>query len=266
MLGGAPGTLGFRTGARGWFRPLRGGRGHAPRHGRSCRPAAEARLLALGVRRGCAPSPRWAASRRTRFGWGIFLRAPGGERVISAAGALQRRRPAGTRGRNYVAEGPFEADERALIPSFVPAWGFHPRPDATYFSDAVAALECGATGAARQLGAERLSLGQRAPGPPSAEVDAVLRLRVLAGPRPADVLRRLTTVAGGPSRGRRARRSSGPGISPAMTSGRSSPACSARTPLSVAQDYTAYLPWRRPDRREVAERERVRASTSAASR
>ena len=34
---------------------------------------------------------------------------------------------------NYVAEGPFEEDERAVVPAFVPAWGFHPRDDATYF-------------------------------------------------------------------------------------------------------------------------------------
>ena len=34
---------------------------------------------------------------------------------------------------NYVAEGPYEEDERPVIPAFVPAWGFHPRDDATYF-------------------------------------------------------------------------------------------------------------------------------------
>ncbi len=64
---------------------------------------------------------------------GIGFRARPGERYL---GFGERSNAVDQRGReveNYVAEGAFEADERALVPSFVPAWGFRPRDDATYF-------------------------------------------------------------------------------------------------------------------------------------
>ena len=266
MLGGAPGTLGFRTGA-GWFRATR---------------AVEDTLLATDDPAGrrlkldFSPSASGVVALQVRVvggstadvtGMGIFLRAPGGERYL---GFGERSNAVDQRGHeveNYVAEGPFEADERALIPSFVPAWGFHPRPDATYFpmpwllsNAGYGVLLDNSERSVFRLASERRDRW-------SAEVDAaVLRLRVLAGPRPADVLRRLTTVAGGPSRGRRARRS-WPWYQP-RDDERAILARLQRedVPLSVAQTYTHYLPCADQTGREAAERERVGASTSAASR
>jgi alpha-glucosidase (family GH31 glycosyl hydrolase) len=96
---------------------------------------------------------------------------------------------------SYVAEGPFEEDERPAVPAFVPAWGFHPRDDATYFpmpwllsTRGYGVLVDNAETSVFRLSARR-----------SWQVDVEsgrLRLRVFAGPRPADVLRRLTARIG----------------------------------------------------------------------
>jgi hypothetical protein len=64
---------------------------------------------------------------------GIAFAAPRGERYL---GFGERSNAVDQRGHdveNYVEEGPFEPDERSLVPTFVPRWGFHPRDDATYF-------------------------------------------------------------------------------------------------------------------------------------
>ena len=91
-----------------------------------------------------------------------------------------------------MAEGPFEADERTLIPSFVPPWGFRPRADATYFPMPWLLSSAGLRGAARQQRGRACSASAATGAAPGAsEVQArELRLRVFAGPRPADVLRR----------------------------------------------------------------------------
>ena len=60
----------------------------------------------------------------------------GARRAERYLGFGERSNAVDQRGReveNYVAEGPFEEDERGVVPAFVPAWGFHPRDDATYF-------------------------------------------------------------------------------------------------------------------------------------
>ena len=137
---GPTGRLGFRT-AAGWF--------HATRviDGRRVGPAYEATLatsdpagrrlalrlepdapgvIALGAR---VTGPDTAGVTHT----GIAFRARGGERYL---GFGERSNAVDQRGReveSYVAEGPFEEDERAFVPAFVPPWGFHPRDDATYF-------------------------------------------------------------------------------------------------------------------------------------
>ena len=72
-----------------------------------------------------------------------------------------------------MAEGPFEADERALIPSFVPAWGFHPRPDATYFPMPWLLSNAG-YGSARQLERSVFRPASERRDRWSAEVDAAV--------------------------------------------------------------------------------------------
>ncbi|HEX2416261.1 MAG TPA: TIM-barrel domain-containing protein, partial [Thermoleophilaceae bacterium] len=259
VLGGAPGTLGFRTGA-GWFRATR---------------AVEDTLLATDDPAGrrlkvdFSPSAPGVVALRVRVvggstadvtGMGIFLRAPRGERYLGfgeRSNAVDQR---GNEVENYVAEGPFEADERALIPAFVPAWGFHPRPDATYFpmpwllsSAGYGVLLDNSERSVFRLASERRDRW-------SAEVDAaVLGLRVLAGPRPADVLRRLTTVTGGTQPRPPSPAVFGPWYQP-RDDERAILARLQRedVPLSVAQTYTHYLPCADQTGREAAERERVR--------
>jgi Glycosyl hydrolases family 31/Galactose mutarotase-like len=137
---GPTGTLGFRT-AAGWS--------HATRvvEGRRVGRAYEATLattdpagrrLALRLQRdhegvialtATVTGPSTADVTHT----GIAFRAREGERYL---GFGERSNAVDQRGRqveSYVAEGPFEEDERAFIPAFVPPWGYHPRDDATYF-------------------------------------------------------------------------------------------------------------------------------------
>jgi alpha-D-xyloside xylohydrolase len=149
---------------------------------------------------------------------------------------------------NYVAEGPFEEDERGAVPLFVPAWGFHPRDDATYFPMPwlLSTAGYGVLVDNPETSVFRLS-GRRSW---SVEVEAgSLRLRVFAGPRPADVLRRLTARIG--------RQPAPPG--PFVFGPWYQPTGDDEQPVlaSVAQTYTHYLPCESQRGREQAERDRV---------
>ena len=157
---------------------------------------------------------------------------------------------------SYVAEGPFEEDERAVVPSFVPAWGFHPRDDATYFPMPwlLSTSGYGVLVDNTETSLFRLDRGRTW----SVEVEAPrLRLRVFAGPRPADVLRRLTARIG--------RQPAPPGpfvFGPWYQPRDDEQAILADlqrrdVPLSVAQTYTHYLPCEAQRDRRAAERERV---------
>jgi alpha-glucosidase (family GH31 glycosyl hydrolase) len=261
---GPTGRLGFRT-ATGWF--------HATRvvDGRRAGRAYEATLatsdpagrrlalrlepdspgvIALSAR---VTGPSIAGVTRT----GIAFRARRGERYL---GFGERSNAVDQRGReveSYVAEGPFEEDERDVIPLFVPPWGFHPRDDATYFpvpwllsTAGYGVLVDGSATTLHRLGSD----SRRAW---SVEVEAKrLRLRVFAGPAPADALRRLTASVG--RQPRPATHVFGPWYQPRDDE----EAILARlrrqdVPLSVAQTYTHYLPCEDQRGRRRAERERV---------
>ena len=267
VLGGAPGTLGFRT-AAGWFRATGALEESGGGEGGDALLATNdpaGRRLKLKL---CPAAPGVAALRVRVVGGsiagvtgvGIFLRAPPGERYLGFGERSNTVDQRGSEVENYVAEGPFEADERPLIPSFVPAWGFHPRPDATYFpmpwllsSAGYGVLLDNSERSVFRLGSDRRDRW-------SAEVDAPgLELRVFAGPRPAGVLRRLTRTVGVQPRP----------PSPAVFGPWYQPRDEERAilaglqrddvPLSVAQTYTHYLPCAAQAGREAAERERVRA-------
>ena len=267
VLGGAPGTLGFRTGA-GWFRATRALEESDGGEGGDALLATDdpaGRRLKVNL----FPAAPGVAALRVRVvggsiagvtGVGIFLRAPQGERYLGFGERSNTVDQRGNEVENYVAEGPFEADERPLIPSFVPPWGFHPRPDATYFpmpwllsSAGYGVLLDNSERSVFRLGSDRRDRW-------SAEVDAPgLELRVFAGPRPAGVLRRLTRTVGVQPRP----------SSPAVFGPWYQPRDEERSilarlqrddvPLSVAQTYTHYLPCADQAGREAAERERVRA-------
>ena len=259
---GPSGRLGFATRA-GWFHATRvvgrrsgqlllattdpAGRGLRVR----LRPAGDG-VVAL---RAVVTGPRLAEVRRV----GLAFRARPGERYLGfgeRSNAVDQR---GNEVQNYVAEGPFEADERTLIPSFVPPWGFRPRPDATYFPMPWLLSSAG-YGVLLDNSEESLfRLGSHRRGAWSAEVQArELRLRVFAGPRPADVLRRLTAHIG-----RQPRPPApfvlGPWYQPRDDEERILARLQRRdVPLSLAQTYTHYLPCEDQRGREAEERSRVR--------
>jgi alpha-glucosidase (family GH31 glycosyl hydrolase) len=188
---------------------------------------------------------------------GIAFRARRGERYL---GFGERSNAVDQRGgeiESYVAEGPFEEDERPFVPAFVPPWGFHPRDDATYFPMPwlLSTAGYGVLVDSPQTSLHRL--GSDSPEAWSVEVEAArLRLRVFAGPRPAGALRRLTARIG--RQPRPVPHVFGPWYQPRDDE----VAILARlqrsdVPLSVAQTYTHYLPCEDQRGREQAERERV---------
>ncbi|MEA2418620.1 MAG: hypothetical protein QOE60_826, partial [Thermoleophilaceae bacterium] len=150
---------------------------------------------------------------------------------------------------SYVAEGPFEADERVAVPAFVPPWGFRPRDDATYFP---MPWLLSTAGYGVLVGNAETSLF-RLKGRSAWRVEVAaprLELRVFAGPRPADVLRRMTARVG--------RQPAPPG--PFVFGPWYQPRGDERAPpASVAQTYTHYLPCEAQRDRREAERERVRS-------
>ena len=190
---------------------------------------------------------------------GISFRARPGERYL---GFGERSNSVDQRGgevENYVAEGPYEEDDRAIIPAFVPAWGYHPRPDTTYYPVPWLLSTAGYGVLVDDPETSYYRLDEDGSGVWSVEVEAAhLNLRVFAGPRPADVLRRFTERVG-----RQPAVSEpfffGPWYQP---SGSGQEAVLQRlqasdAPLSVAQTYTHYLPCADQTGREEAERARV---------
>ncbi len=128
---------------------------------------------------------------------GISFVARARERYLGFGERSNRVDQRGGEVENYVAEGPYEEDERAMIPLFVPAWGFHPRPDATYYPVPWLLSSAGYGVLVDDPETSYFRLDQGASGTWSVEVQAPrLSLRVFAGPRPADVLRRFTARTG----------------------------------------------------------------------
>jgi alpha-glucosidase len=172
----------------------------------------------------------------------ITLPARPGERYL---GFGERSNAVNQRGHDvedYVAEGPYEKDERAVIPQFVPAWGFHPRDDATYYP--MPWLLSTAGYGVLVESPERSVWSLRGRRTWSVSVDAArLRLRAFPGPRPADALRRMSAYVGrqpAPS----APYVFGPWYQPTGDDEQAvlSRMQSADVPLSLAQTYTHYLP------------------------
>ena len=188
----------------------------------------------------------------------IGFRARPGERYL---GFGERSNAVDQRGgevENYVAEGPYEEDDRAVIPAFVPAWGYHPRPDTTYYPIPWLLSTAGYGVLVDNPETSFFRLDQDGSGTWSVAVEAArLDLRIFDGPRPADVLRRFVDRVG---RQPRAEpfffgpwyQPRGPDEQAVLASLRESDA-----PLSVAQTYTHYLPCADQIGREEAERARV---------
>jgi sulfoquinovosidase len=98
---------------------------------------------------------------------------------------------------NYVADGPYQADEYPLISLFVPAAGVRPRDDSTYFPMPWLLSTAGYGVLVENSETSHFRLGTDDGSAWSLEAEASeLAFRVFAGPTPADVLRRLTEYTG----------------------------------------------------------------------
>jgi alpha-glucosidase len=128
---------------------------------------------------------------------GIGFVARSGERYL---GFGERSNAVDQRGHeveSYVAEGPYQTEERPFIAAFVPPPGFHPRDDATYFPMPWLLSTSGYGLLVDNNETSYFRLGSDTAGAWSVEAQAAnLGFRVFAGPRPADVLRRLTARLG----------------------------------------------------------------------
>ncbi|HEX8123559.1 MAG TPA: TIM-barrel domain-containing protein [Solirubrobacteraceae bacterium] len=146
---------------------------------------------AEGVVRLEATAPPGADTMRVGF------EAPDGERHL---GFGERSNGVDQRGgevESYVGEGAYQQGERQVITAFVPPWSIRYRDDATYFPMPWLLSTRGFGVLLDNTETSRFHLADERPDAWSAEVDAAsLRLRVFGGPRPADVVRRLTERIG----------------------------------------------------------------------
>jgi alpha-glucosidase (family GH31 glycosyl hydrolase) len=201
---GATGALGFRTAAGTWARATRV---------LSRRRDGRALVLELAT---TDPAGRRLRVRVERAGQGIIrlrstvigatagvthsgmgFAAEGRERYL---GFGQRANAVDQRGRtvdNYVADGPYQQEEYPVIAAFVSPPSFRPREDATYFPMPWLLSTRGYGVLEESSRISQFRLGSDARDAWSVEVDGSrLSLLVFAGPRPAGVVRRLTTVTG----------------------------------------------------------------------
>jgi alpha-glucosidase (family GH31 glycosyl hydrolase) len=206
---------------------------------------------------------------------GMGFEASAGERYL---GFGERSNAVDQRGNvveNYVTDGPYEADEQAIIELFIPPWGFRPREDATYYpvpwllsSSGYGVLVDSPETSYFQLdqsGSWSVELVNAPPEelpPPTAPPPDELRLRFFAGPRPADALRRFTRETG-----RQPQPAApwvfGPWVQPngdaASQLGQLDDLQDADAPTSVAQTYLHYLPCGDQQGGRDSERERTDA-------
>ena len=128
---------------------------------------------------------------------GMAFEADGAERFL---GFGERSNAVDQRGvtiENYVAEGPYEPDEEPLITPFVSPASYRPAPYATYFPMPwlLSTRGYGVLAEGSRISTFRLATDD--PAAWSVEVEGgELSVLVMAGPTPAAVLRRLTTVTG----------------------------------------------------------------------
>jgi alpha-glucosidase (family GH31 glycosyl hydrolase) len=165
---------------------------------------------------------------------------------------------------NYVAEGPYQEVERPAIAAAVPAPGYHPRDDATYFPIPWLLSTAGYGVLLDNDERSEFHLASDDAATWSATVDASeLRMRVFAGPTPAEALRRFTARTGrqpAPA----APWFFGPWFQPKGDDSTNIDALrKADAPASVMQTYTHYLPCGDQQGREEAERARTAAGHAA---
>ncbi len=239
------------------------------------------------------PAGRRLAVRLTREGQGVIrLRAEveGSRAGVTALGVAfgarrgerflgfgERSNAVNQRGKvveNYVGEGAYPEEDRAIAGAVVPPWGFQRRDDATYFPVPWLLSSRGYGVLVDNTETSYFRLGTEAAGAWSVEVRAAppgqaqgagapapsaLSLRVFAGPTPAAALRRFTSATGRQP-APEAPWYFGPWFQPSGDeSAQVAKLRRADAPLSVAQTYLHYLPCGDQQGRRPQERERTRS-------
>lgn len=166
---------------------------------------------------------------------------------------------------NFVGEGPYQQSEYAVPRATVPPWGLHERSDASYFPMPWLLSTRGYGVLLDNLETSRFRLGSEDVSEWSVEVDAQrLDLRVFAGPRPADVVRRMSAAVG------RQPKPDAPWLlGPWFQTGHQNTAPAelsyveilraADAPVSVAETHMRYMPCGSDQGAEAAERSRTGA-------
>ena len=261
---GPAGTLGFRT-ASGWVHATRAAAvRNAGRAVVATLETTDERGRRLEVR--LKPAGHGVVSLAMRIAGGplddvqalgIGFDALPGERFFGFGERATGVEHSGRVVENHVADGPYQPEERPIVGLLVPAPGFRPRDDATYYplpwllsSRGVGVLIDNDETSYFRVAADRpdrwsLEVTGAPEGLPALPPPAELRLRVFAGPKPADVLRRFTAWTG---------RQPEPGapwvLGPWIQLGGSrderlaqiAGLRAADAPVSVIQTYTHYLP------------------------
>ncbi len=200
--------------------------------------------------------------------------AVGGERYLGFGERSNAVDQTGLDVENYVAEGPYQPEERPFIAPFIPPWAYRPtRDDATYYpvpwllsSAGYGVLVDGAETSAFRLRSDTDDAWSvEVTGPPAGQPTTepgsptAVRLRVFGGPRPADSLRRMTAATGrqppaGPQVfGPWYHSEPGFGDEREILDGLQR----ADVPLSVGQIFTQYLPCANHRNRRDRQRSRV---------
>jgi alpha-glucosidase (family GH31 glycosyl hydrolase) len=200
---GPTGTLGFQT-ALGWFhatKVITEARDGAAYTATVATSDPAGRTLAVRIAPDAAGVIALTATVQGATGdvqqVGMAFAGHAGERFL---GFGERSNAVDQRGNDvedFVADGPYQSDENAFIAAFVPAAGFRPRDDATYFPVPWLLSTAGYGVLLDRDETSLWRLGTDQPAAWSVEVAApALALRVFAGPRPADVLRRFSARIG----------------------------------------------------------------------
>src|SRR5512133_447947 len=273
---GPSGPLGFRTADGAWHHATRALSNARQGREYTATLATDDPTRRVSVR--IAPSADGVISLEARLqgpasgvdALGIGFRAPAGERYL---GFGERSNAVDQRGNvveNYVGEGPYQPDEYSLISAVLPTWGVRPRDGATYFPMPWLLSTSGYGVLIDQTDTSYFRLGSDRPDAWSLEVTTApsdypesrigppptsLSLRFFDGPRPADVLRRLTEAIG---------RQPPPEpwyLGPWFQASGDEAAETqqlrdAASPASVIQTYTHYLPCGAQQGNRAAQRER----------
>jgi alpha-glucosidase len=189
---------------------------------------------------------------------GIAFAAHPGERYLGFGERSNAVNQRGNDVEDYVSDGPYQPEERPVVGLLVPAPGFHPRDDATYFPVPWLLSSAGYGVLVGRDETSTFRLGTDDPNAWSTEVAGpTIALRVFAGPTPAIALERYTARLG-----RQPRVAApfffGPWWQPEGTDADNlATLAKADAPASLVQTYTHYLPCASQTGQAAQERERV---------